>query len=111
MAVALCSFPCRTKVGCFLVRESASCAGEFVLVVKSAKKVSQIKIRRTAKRYDVGAGHQFDMLLELYVVCVCVCVGVRAQVCMCICRWCMCVCDMPCDPNTSVLYRVILPDA
>jgi len=53
------------KVGTFLVRESASVAGEFVLVVRSEKKVSQIKIRRTAGKYDVGAGATFDMMLDL----------------------------------------------
>ncbi|KRT81496.1 hypothetical protein AMK59_5764, partial [Oryctes borbonicus] len=54
------------KNGSFLVRESQSKPGDFVLSVRTDDKVTHVMIRCTHdNRYDVGGGEQFDSLAEL----------------------------------------------
>lgn len=51
--------------GSFLVRESQSKIGDYVLTVQTADKVSQVMIRNHNNKYDVGGGPTFDTLTEL----------------------------------------------
>ncbi|XP_022903553.1 tyrosine-protein phosphatase non-receptor type 11-like isoform X3 [Onthophagus taurus] len=54
------------KNGSFLVRESQSKPGDFVLSVRTDDKVTHVIIRCTAdQRYDVGGGQKFDSLSDL----------------------------------------------
>ncbi|XP_017773846.1 PREDICTED: tyrosine-protein phosphatase corkscrew isoform X2 [Nicrophorus vespilloides] len=56
----------RGKNGSFLVRESQSKPGDFVLSVRTDDKVTHVMIRCTQdNRYDVGGGEKFDSLAEL----------------------------------------------
>nr|CAH7757685.1 unnamed protein product [Callosobruchus chinensis] len=64
----------RGKNGSFLVRESQSKPGDFVLSVRTDDKVTHVMIRCTAvsilyslkdNKYDVGGGDQFNSLAEL----------------------------------------------
>ncbi|XP_045468665.1 tyrosine-protein phosphatase corkscrew-like [Harmonia axyridis] len=56
----------RGKSGSFLVRESQSKIGDFVLSVRINDKVTHIKIRSTEDNYyDVGGGEKFSTLTEL----------------------------------------------
>ncbi|KAJ8917532.1 hypothetical protein NQ315_005581 [Exocentrus adspersus] len=56
----------RGKNGSFLVRESQSKPGDFVLSVRTDDKVTHVKIRCTPdNRYDVGGGEQFSSLADL----------------------------------------------
>ncbi|XP_039961602.1 tyrosine-protein phosphatase corkscrew isoform X1 [Bactrocera tryoni] len=56
----------RGKNGSFLVRESQSKPGDFVLSVRTDDKVTHVMIRwRQDKKYDVGGGEPFDTLSEL----------------------------------------------
>ncbi|KAI5718498.1 tyrosine-protein phosphatase corkscrew isoform X5 [Diaphorina citri] len=53
------------KNGSFLVRESQSKPGDFVLSVRTDDKVTHVMIRCQAEKYDVGGGEQFDSLTQL----------------------------------------------
>lgn len=55
----------RGKSGSFLVRESQSKPGDFVLSVRTDDKVTHVMIRWQDKKYDVGGGEQFSTLCEL----------------------------------------------
>lgn len=56
----------RGKNGSFLVRESQSKPGDFVLSVRTDDRVTHVMIRCTAEnKYDVGGGEQFDTLADL----------------------------------------------
>ncbi|XP_018577630.1 tyrosine-protein phosphatase corkscrew isoform X2 [Anoplophora glabripennis] len=56
----------RGKNGSFLVRESQSKPGDFVLSVRTDDKVTHVMIRCTPdNRYDVGGGDQFSSLADL----------------------------------------------
>ncbi|CAH1105438.1 unnamed protein product [Psylliodes chrysocephalus] len=56
----------RGKNGSFLVRESQSKPGDFVLSVRTDDKVTHVMIRCTPdNRYDVGGGEQFNSLADL----------------------------------------------
>lgn len=56
----------RSKNGSFLVRESQSKIGDFVLCVRNDDRVLQVIIRcRNDNRYDIGGGEEFDSLSEL----------------------------------------------
>ncbi|XP_072931302.1 tyrosine-protein phosphatase non-receptor type 11-like isoform X2 [Epargyreus clarus] len=51
--------------GSFLVRESQTHPGEYVLSVRVRGRVSHVMIRRQQNKYDVGSGEQFDDLVGL----------------------------------------------
>ncbi|XP_071945732.1 tyrosine-protein phosphatase non-receptor type 11-like [Antedon mediterranea] len=51
--------------GSYLVRESHSNPGDFVLSVRTDDKVTHVMIRSKDGRYDVGGGEQFDTLADL----------------------------------------------
>ncbi|MCL4127450.1 UNVERIFIED_CONTAM: hypothetical protein GTU68_054742, partial [Idotea baltica] len=53
------------KNGSFLVRESQSKPGGYVLSVRTDDKVTHVMIRFQNKAYDVGGGRKFDTLSEL----------------------------------------------
>ncbi|XP_015790177.1 tyrosine-protein phosphatase non-receptor type 11 [Tetranychus urticae] len=53
------------KNGSFLVRESMSKPGDYVLSVRTDDKVTHVIIRFQDNKYDVGGGEQFDSLSEL----------------------------------------------
>lgn len=53
------------KNGSFLVRESQSKPGDYVLSVRTDDKVTHVMIRCQDNRYDVGGGEKFDSLTEL----------------------------------------------
>lgn len=53
------------KNGSFLVRESQSNLGNYVLTVRTEDKVSHVKIECRNSKFDVGGGEQFDSLTEL----------------------------------------------
>lgn len=53
------------KNGSFLVRESQSEPGNFVLSVRTEDRVTHVKIRCQDNRYDVGGGERFESLSEL----------------------------------------------
>lgn len=53
------------KYGSYLVRESQSKPGDFVLSVKCEDKVTHVKIRRQNGKFDVGGGEQFNTLSDL----------------------------------------------
>ncbi|BFZ23975.1 hypothetical protein BsWGS_27013 [Bradybaena similaris] len=53
------------KNSSFLVRESQSKPGDFVISVKCEDKVTHVKIRCQGNQYDVGGGEKFDSLTEL----------------------------------------------
>ncbi|XP_071451601.1 tyrosine-protein phosphatase non-receptor type 11-like isoform X3 [Hetaerina americana] len=53
------------KNGSFLVRESQSKPGDYVLSVRTDDKVTHVMIRCQDNRYDVGGGEKFDSLSEL----------------------------------------------
>ncbi|XP_017034835.1 tyrosine-protein phosphatase corkscrew isoform X1 [Drosophila kikkawai] len=55
----------RGKNGSFLVRESQSKPGDFVLSVRTDDKVTHVMIRWQDKKYDVGGGESFGTLSEL----------------------------------------------
>lgn len=55
----------RGKSGSFLVRESQSKPGDFVLSVRTDDKVTHVMIRWQDKMYDVGGGEKFSTLCEL----------------------------------------------
>lgn len=55
----------RGKYGSFLVRESQSKPGDFVLSVRSEDKVTHVMIRWHENKYDVGGGEKFPSLSEL----------------------------------------------
>ncbi|XP_065168794.1 tyrosine-protein phosphatase corkscrew-like isoform X3 [Atheta coriaria] len=55
----------RGKNGSFLVRESQSKPGDFVLSVRTDDKVTHVMIRTQDNRYDVGGGKAFDCLSDL----------------------------------------------
>lgn len=56
----------RGKNGSFLVRESQSKPGDFVLSVRTDDKVTHVMIRCTSdNKYDVGGGEKFNTLAEL----------------------------------------------
>ncbi|XP_017850109.1 tyrosine-protein phosphatase corkscrew [Drosophila busckii] len=55
----------RGKNGSFLVRESQSKPGDFVLSVRTDDKVTHVMIRWQDKKYDVGGGEPFSTLSEL----------------------------------------------
>lgn len=55
----------RGKNGSFLVRESQSKPGDFVLSVRTDDKVTHVMIRWQDNKYDVGGGEQFPTLCEL----------------------------------------------
>ncbi|XP_014483754.1 PREDICTED: tyrosine-protein phosphatase corkscrew-like isoform X2 [Dinoponera quadriceps] len=55
----------RGKNGSFLVRESQSKPGDFVLSVRTDDRVTHVMIRFQDNKYDVGGGHKFDSLSEL----------------------------------------------
>ncbi|ALC42143.1 csw, partial [Drosophila busckii] len=55
----------RGRNGSFLVRESQSKPGAFVLSVRTDDKVTHVKIRWQDKKYDVGGGESFSTLSEL----------------------------------------------
>ncbi|CAK8690501.1 unnamed protein product [Clavelina lepadiformis] len=56
----------RGKNGSFLVRQSLSKPGDFVLSVRCDDKIIHIMIRRSENdRYDIGGGQKFDSLSEL----------------------------------------------
>ncbi|XP_011641562.1 tyrosine-protein phosphatase corkscrew isoform X2 [Pogonomyrmex barbatus] len=55
----------RGKNGSFLVRESQSKPGDFVLSVRTDDRVTHVMIRFQDNKYDVGGGHKFDTLSEL----------------------------------------------
>ncbi|KAJ8892436.1 hypothetical protein PR048_005016 [Dryococelus australis] len=53
------------KNGSFLVRESQSKPGDYVLSVRTDDKVTHVMIRCHDNSYDVGGGEKFDSLSEL----------------------------------------------
>jgi len=53
------------KNGSFLVRESQSKPGDYVLSVRTEDKVTHVMIRYQDQKYDVGGGERFDSLSEL----------------------------------------------
>ncbi|XP_071805162.1 tyrosine-protein phosphatase non-receptor type 11-like isoform X1 [Asterias amurensis] len=53
------------KNGSFLVRESHSKPGDFVLSVRTEDKVTHVMIRCQDTKYDVGGGEQFMTLADL----------------------------------------------
>ncbi|XP_054271842.1 tyrosine-protein phosphatase non-receptor type 11-like isoform X3 [Macrosteles quadrilineatus] len=53
------------KNGSFLVRESQSKPGDYVLSVRTDDKVTHVMIRCQDNKYDVGGGEKFDSLSEL----------------------------------------------
>ncbi|KAK6622142.1 protein tyrosine phosphatase, non-receptor type 11 [Polyplax serrata] len=53
------------KNGSFLVRESQSEPGHFVLTVRTEDRVTHVKIRCQENKYDVGGGERFESLSEL----------------------------------------------
>ncbi|XP_069692133.1 tyrosine-protein phosphatase non-receptor type 11 isoform X3 [Periplaneta americana] len=53
------------KNGSFLVRESQSKPGDYVLSVRTDDRVTHVMIRCQDNCYDVGGGEQFDSLSEL----------------------------------------------
>ncbi|XP_014207915.1 tyrosine-protein phosphatase corkscrew isoform X2 [Copidosoma floridanum] len=55
----------RGKNGSFLVRESQSKPGDFVLSVRTDDRVTHVMIRSQDNRYDVGGGNKFDSLSDL----------------------------------------------
>ncbi|KAG5674095.1 hypothetical protein PVAND_004081 [Polypedilum vanderplanki] len=55
----------RGRNGSFLVRESQSKPGDYVLSVRNDDKVTHVMIRWQDNRYDVGGGEQFSTLSEL----------------------------------------------
>ncbi|CAL1682553.1 unnamed protein product [Lasius platythorax] len=55
----------RGKNGSFLVRESQSKPGDFVLSVRTDDRVTHVMIRSQDSKYDVGGGHKFDSLSDL----------------------------------------------
>ncbi|XP_061395366.1 tyrosine-protein phosphatase corkscrew-like isoform X1 [Musca vetustissima] len=55
----------RGKNGSFLVRESQSKPGDFVLSVRTDDKVTHVMIRWQDNKYDVGGGEPFNTLSEL----------------------------------------------
>ncbi|XP_037937457.1 tyrosine-protein phosphatase corkscrew [Teleopsis dalmanni] len=55
----------RGKNGSFLVRESQSKPGDFVLSVRADDKVTHVIIRWQDKKYDVGGGEPFSTLSQL----------------------------------------------
>ncbi|XP_044267164.1 tyrosine-protein phosphatase non-receptor type 11 [Tribolium madens] len=55
----------RGKNGSFLVRESQSKPGDFVLSVRTDDKMTHVMIRYSDNQYDVGGGEKFDSLAEL----------------------------------------------
>lgn len=55
----------RGKNGSFLVRESQSKPGDFVLSVRTDDKVTHVMIRWQDNKYDVGGGEKFSTLCEL----------------------------------------------
>jgi tyrosine-protein phosphatase non-receptor type 11 len=59
----------KSKPGSFLVRESQSQPGHFVLSVRTDDTVTHVKIRCSGGKFDVGGGDQFDSLSELIEHC------------------------------------------
>lgn len=55
----------RGKNGSFLVRESQSKPGDYVLTVRTDDKVTHVMIRSTDNKFDVGGGEAFDSLADL----------------------------------------------
>ncbi|XP_031785909.1 tyrosine-protein phosphatase corkscrew isoform X1 [Nasonia vitripennis] len=55
----------RGKNGSFLVRESQSKPGDFVLSVRTEDRVTHVIIRFQDSKYDVGGGDKFDSLSDL----------------------------------------------
>ncbi|XP_044007732.1 tyrosine-protein phosphatase corkscrew isoform X2 [Aphidius gifuensis] len=55
----------RGKNGSFLVRESQSKPGDFVLSVRTDDRVTHVMIRSQDNKYDVGGGEKFDSLSDL----------------------------------------------
>ncbi|CRK90057.1 CLUMA_CG003777, isoform B [Clunio marinus] len=55
----------RGRNGSFLVRESQSKPGDYVLSVRNDDKVTHVMIRWQDNKYDVGGGEQFATLSEL----------------------------------------------
>nr|XP_029721496.1 tyrosine-protein phosphatase corkscrew isoform X4 [Aedes albopictus] len=55
----------RGKNGSFLVRESQSKPGDFVLSVRTDDKVTHVMIRWHENKYDVGGGQKFNTLCDL----------------------------------------------
>ncbi|KAJ6636771.1 Tyrosine-protein phosphatase corkscrew [Pseudolycoriella hygida] len=55
----------RGKNGSFLVRESQSKPGDFVLSVRTDDKVTHVMIRWQDNKYDVGGGEKYTTLCEL----------------------------------------------
>lgn len=55
----------RGKNGSFLVRESQSKPGDFVLSVRTEDKVTHVMIRWHENKYDVGGGQKFNTLCDL----------------------------------------------
>lgn len=53
------------KNGSFLVRQSQSKPGDYVLSVRTDDKVTHVMIRCQDGKYDVGGGEQFDSLTDL----------------------------------------------
>lgn len=53
------------KNGSFLVRESQSKPGDYVLSVRTDDKVTHVMIRCQDAKYDVGGGEKFESLSEL----------------------------------------------
>ncbi|KAF4528306.1 hypothetical protein B566_EDAN014982 [Ephemera danica] len=53
------------KNGSFLVRESQSKPGDYVLSVRTDERVTHVMIRCQDGKFDVGGGEQFDSLSEL----------------------------------------------
>lgn len=55
----------RGKNGSFLVRESQSKPGDFVVSVRTEDKVTHVMIRCHENKYDVGGGQKFNTLCDL----------------------------------------------
>lgn len=55
----------RGKNGSFLVRDSQSNPGDYVLTVRTEDKVTHVMIRYNEGKYDVGGGERFDSLTDL----------------------------------------------
>ncbi len=53
------------KNGSFLVRESQSKPGDYVLSVRTDDRVTHVMIRYLDNRYDAGGGDAFDSLTDL----------------------------------------------
>ncbi|CAG2102564.1 unnamed protein product, partial [Medioppia subpectinata] len=53
------------KNGSFLVRESQSKPGDYVLTVRTDDKVTHVMVRCQDTKFDVGGGDKFDSLSEL----------------------------------------------